>query len=408
MKREGEIADWHDRNITAGEEWRNSIDHHLMAAEIILLLVSADFLNSDYCYEIEMRKAMDRHEARSACVIPVILRDCDWLRAPFSKLQALPKGAKPVKAWRDRDQAYNDIVAGIRRAASHLRQNSRRVNASPEDSEPPANLLQYWCDRVPQYDSLTAAVNSHLRSRPPRPLICVVHGDRRECHPEFFEKIREKTLPELFGTFYNEEPFRCPYFELPHKWDAYEGNLGKVLAEQLSRETQRTGTPYEQIVALRPARGVIINFLVETQDWPHLKRLKFILDYWAQFPDMPREMTLIVCLNFQYRHRPKLYENWLFSRRNVRLRAAVRNVCTTEIKTLAIAPLQELLAIEEKDAVSLIEHPEVKRFYRFQRSDVTDLFSNEEKRLMGGAMHMEDLVKGLRNLHREIHSNRRW
>jgi hypothetical protein len=77
MRRSGQIAGWHDRDIDAGKEWKESIDENLDSAQIILLLVSADFLASDYCYDIEMKRAMERHELREACVVPIILRPCD-------------------------------------------------------------------------------------------------------------------------------------------------------------------------------------------------------------------------------------------------------------------------------------------------------------------------------------------
>src|SRR5688572_2831891 len=70
LKRINIISEWHDRKITAGEEWSNAIDQNLETAQIILLLISADFLNSDYCYEIEMKRAMEKHETKEAIVIP--------------------------------------------------------------------------------------------------------------------------------------------------------------------------------------------------------------------------------------------------------------------------------------------------------------------------------------------------
>ena len=85
LKRDGVITTWHDRRIGAGSEWEGQIDEHLNAAEIILLLISVDFLASDYCHDIELRRAMERHEAGEARVIPVILRTVDWKGAPFGK-----------------------------------------------------------------------------------------------------------------------------------------------------------------------------------------------------------------------------------------------------------------------------------------------------------------------------------
>jgi len=120
MRRNGEIAGWHDRDISAGTDWKDSIDEHLESAQIILLLVSADFLASDYCYEIEVKRAMERHARGEARVIPIILRNCDWSSAPFAKLQALPRNARPIKSWGDPDEAYKDVATGIRKAVAEI------------------------------------------------------------------------------------------------------------------------------------------------------------------------------------------------------------------------------------------------------------------------------------------------
>jgi hypothetical protein len=120
LKREGVISGWHDRRISAGQEWDGEINEHLSSAEIILLLVSADFLASNYCYDIEVKRVMERHEAHEARVLPVILRPCDWHSAPFGKVQALPKDAKPVTRWDDRDEAFLDIARGIRIVAEEI------------------------------------------------------------------------------------------------------------------------------------------------------------------------------------------------------------------------------------------------------------------------------------------------
>ncbi len=118
LKREGVINDWHDRQIMPGSQWKDQIDGHLESADIILLLVSADFLDSDYCYDIEMKRALERHEQGEATVIPIILRPVDWQGAPFGRLQCLPKDAKPVTSWTNQDEAFLDIARGIRLAAS--------------------------------------------------------------------------------------------------------------------------------------------------------------------------------------------------------------------------------------------------------------------------------------------------
>ena len=120
LQRQGRISTWHDRLIKAGSNWAEDIDSHLESASLILLLVSSDFLASDYCFEIEMRRALRRHEASTAQVIPIIVRPCDWTHTPFARLQSLPRDAEPVIEWTHRDSAWTNVVAGIRLALEDL------------------------------------------------------------------------------------------------------------------------------------------------------------------------------------------------------------------------------------------------------------------------------------------------
>lgn len=117
LKRQGVIETWHDRRIVAGDELDKAIGGHVENDDIILLLVSPEFIASDYCYEKEMARAMERHNAREATVIPVILRFCEWHHAPFGKLMATPTDGKPVTSWADRDQAFLTVAQAIRIAA---------------------------------------------------------------------------------------------------------------------------------------------------------------------------------------------------------------------------------------------------------------------------------------------------
>jgi hypothetical protein len=96
LKQQELITGWSDRNIDAGKEWAKEIDSNLNTANIILLLISPDFMHSEYCYSVEMKQALNRHENGSARVIPIILRHVEHEDAPFSRLQALPTDAVPV------------------------------------------------------------------------------------------------------------------------------------------------------------------------------------------------------------------------------------------------------------------------------------------------------------------------
>jgi hypothetical protein len=120
LKRQNLISGWFDREISAGEEFEGEIAKHLNSAQIILLLISPDFIASDYCYGVEMTRALERRESREARVIPIILRPVDWHSAPFGKLKALPKDGKAITTWTNRDEAFLDVAKGIRKIVEDL------------------------------------------------------------------------------------------------------------------------------------------------------------------------------------------------------------------------------------------------------------------------------------------------
>jgi uncharacterized protein (DUF2249 family) len=135
LKMQSLIADWYDRRILPGQDWQSEIDQHLSTAGIILLLISPHFMASNYCTGIEMQRAMELQPGQ-ARLIPIILRPGDWEGAPFSRLQALPTNAKPVTEWRNRDQAFREIVRGIRSVLSSSASERREVQA-PGTSQVP-------------------------------------------------------------------------------------------------------------------------------------------------------------------------------------------------------------------------------------------------------------------------------
>jgi hypothetical protein len=131
LRRTGEVTEWHDRRIDAGGAWKDQIDTHLESANIILLLISSNFLGSDYCWNVEMKRALERHESGEAVVIPVMLHPVDFEGAPFARLQALPKDARPVSKWADPDEAFTDIVKGIRAKVREVVARVARAQAQP-------------------------------------------------------------------------------------------------------------------------------------------------------------------------------------------------------------------------------------------------------------------------------------
>jgi hypothetical protein len=120
LRSQGMVNVWHDRLIKPGTDWAQEIDRNLDHANVILLLVSADFLASQYCMGIELRRALERHKAEGVRMVPILVRECDLEGAPFTGLQWLPTGSKPVKKWSDRDSAWTDVAKGIRKVVEDL------------------------------------------------------------------------------------------------------------------------------------------------------------------------------------------------------------------------------------------------------------------------------------------------
>jgi hypothetical protein len=116
LQRAGVLRTWSEHRIAAGEEWKNAVEAHLSGADVVLLLVSADYLASDYLYEVQMMTALARAHAGDARVIPVLLHACDWTIAAFEGLAPLPPNRVPVSSWQNRHEAWAAVARGIREA----------------------------------------------------------------------------------------------------------------------------------------------------------------------------------------------------------------------------------------------------------------------------------------------------
>jgi TIR domain len=136
LKREGLITTWHDRRIDAGKPIDHEIDAQLEASQIVLLLVSSYFLNSDYCYDREMMRALERHKAGDAVVIPVIVHPCDWKHAPFGRLRATPPDGKPISKFPNIHDAYFAVATDVRKAIEGI--TPARILQAPAERPSPA------------------------------------------------------------------------------------------------------------------------------------------------------------------------------------------------------------------------------------------------------------------------------
>lgn len=142
LRNQGVIETWHDRRIPAGDDFDDSISQNLQNADIILLLVSPYFLASRYCYQIEMNRALERHERKEARVIPVILEPCDWKTTPFAKLQATPRDGKPVSKYPNLHDAFLEITQAIRGAAANMQDGATQVTQVPPNKTTGMNPIE--------------------------------------------------------------------------------------------------------------------------------------------------------------------------------------------------------------------------------------------------------------------------
>ncbi len=207
---------WHDRNISAGTEWEREIDTYLNKAQIILLLVSPDFIASEYCYSIEMKRAIERHEQNEARVIPIILRHVYWQVEPLSRLQALPKDAKPVNSWQDEDEAFFNVVQGIRNTIEELNVQTQApiplpdtLEAAPSTSVPsnppdqyvtsldatPNQSSQTTAATISQQTSSTAPIEATVPDQPPQQKV-----DLRETLTRYRNRLAEMEAKLDLGT----------------------------------------------------------------------------------------------------------------------------------------------------------------------------------------------------------------
>jgi uncharacterized membrane protein HdeD (DUF308 family) len=206
LERQGLIAWWHDREISPGWEWDEAIDKNLRTADIILLLVSPAFMASDYVYEQEIGKAVERHDRGEARVIPIIVRPSYWEWTSFGKLQALPKDARPITRWPDRDEAWLDVLEGVRKAVAELLVEHQQRAAAKERYR--KAVEEAWADnKVSDAEAERLAALASELSLSTDTTVEIerdVLGDTKEAILErqeqaFREKERQDRLDELYA-----------------------------------------------------------------------------------------------------------------------------------------------------------------------------------------------------------------
>lgn len=233
MKNQKLIETWHDRRISAGSNLNGAIDENLESADVILLLVSADFLASWYCYSVEMKRALERHEAGTVRVIPVIIEPCDWHPAPFGKLLAVPKDGKAVTTWANQAEAWADVAKQIRTAVEEVARATPSLAVEATDkvrnglgqpvNQSPPNLVRIQ----PTIIGGTAPT-----FEPPR-------SSNLRLKKEFSDFDRDKFLHDAFD--YMGKFFQASLEELAERNPGIQGRYSARGAESFSTVIYRDG-----------------------------------------------------------------------------------------------------------------------------------------------------------------------
>jgi hypothetical protein len=236
LRREGLIATWHDRKILPGAAWAAEIDQNLANADIILLLVSADFVASDYCYEQEMRFALERHERHAASVLPIIVGPVDLSHTPFAGIQAAPLDAKPVSLWANPEEAWLDVARTVRRLVEQI------SGASPPASDAtPTPARSMPASEAPS----TSARSSHSSAAPPSAL-----------------RLVRARLPRILAHYPGDPDAVLMRTELPASVSVHRGATKLDRWTHICSALGRMGKP-GFVFVLRIVDDVQVNFFSE-------------------------------------------------------------------------------------------------------------------------------------------------
>ncbi|MCC6586740.1 MAG: toll/interleukin-1 receptor domain-containing protein [Bryobacterales bacterium] len=158
LQRTGRLKVWYDRRILGGEDWNGVIEDKLTSSDLVFLLLSPDFFSSDYCFNREMREALVRQNQNQTHVIPVIVRPVSgWDRTELGRLQVVPKDAKAVTEWANRDTAWRDVAEAITRLLDALETAPGQDGAQAAAPSPPTPAPP------PPPPAVTAAATQQLK-----------------------------------------------------------------------------------------------------------------------------------------------------------------------------------------------------------------------------------------------------
>ncbi len=404
LLREQQISIWYDRQMTAGEEWSDEINERLNTAEMVFLLVSRNFLSSEFCFEKELPRIIERQSSGETVVIPILFGACEWEKAAFSQYQLLPSNRIPVASWSNADEAFRDVVSGIRKAVE-----KRRAKPSPISDQPVAKrfnrekmrpLLPYLCDRSDQETELGISLRSHQKEKNTRPIVCLIHGDEYEAHGWFLERLCYKSLPK----FLDLEPRQLSVREYPiqrpprrNSNTAFWASIGEALLHDSSASQEEI---WREITNNQQPMMFSLQLLTEDFEEYGESLIHSLLSFWAEWEDLPPGRAVINCICLKYRRLGKVglfdFKKKKLQQLNERLRALVEGMDFSAHPNFTGVVLPELKAIKRSDVDSWNRSELVREFCRLSEQDIRALFDLKELCNDDGHIPMELLAEKLR------------
>jgi hypothetical protein len=354
LVRDGLIVIWFDRDIPAGQKWRAEIDAALESADIFLALVSADFVASDYCYELEFERALELNEQGRCRIIPVNLRTCDW-PAFLREFQALPSFDQAIASMPDPTEGLSTLAHMIRDEVQ------RMMGPGAPRTTPPAprlrtaptvdRALPYLCNRSEQEMGLFRALRV-ASPRDRRPFVVVTCGDPDECHEAFLTRIRRSPLPRLLG-FADKPDATSP---VPLNWPSATSRPASPteLFEYRVAACLNTLESDPRRIARQLAPGMtVVDTSIWIDEWSDREEqlLTSYLDYWNAWPPLPAQRAIVLSIAMKYqsgRFDAQAFQKRLDFARWPGLRGVV---------------LDELARIPVGDAQNWAKRSEVRRYY---------------------------------------------
>jgi hypothetical protein len=417
MERRGLISVWDDRAIPAGGNWEAAILERLASADILLLLISSSFIASDYCYGEEMNRALQRHLAGEALLVPILVRPCQWQMLPFiedHKIQMVPRDGKPVTGtndWPSEDKALEvvatelaAVVQARRGAAAEPPPAAGGPDFRPGRPDIP-RLLPDLCNRADQDTAFDIALRASLARDTRRPFVFVLYGDDVERHHGFRDRLAQVGIPRVLNLDRAQTSVECLALDSPslavyrEPHEAFRAELGNKLLDNRTAPA----TELFAYVCGHPLPILMTSLFVGSDTLERLRKLiPAMLAFWAQWPDMPSDRCLLHCLSVRF-ERPgdaaaPAEDAARDDIRKFLRRLAGKEGGFREHANVAGAVLPELASVSRADVERWADSREVQKFSRIHPEDVAAMFQRAARRKADGSIPMEYLYKDIYQL----------